>query len=135
VAQGVRLMRLSRCSALMASTSATKAPVIAAVRVPPSAWITSQSRVIVYSPSAQVHGGAQGAADEALDLQRAPALLAAGRLATHTLPVERGSMPYSAVTQPWPRPRRKRGTPSSTLAVQSTRVRRSSPARSPPRGR
>jgi hypothetical protein len=36
--------------------------------------------------------------------------------------VERGSMPYSAVTQPWPLPRRKGGRLSSTLAVHSTRV-------------
>ena len=34
------------------SCSATQAPVIAAVRVPPSAWITSQSIVICRSPSA-----------------------------------------------------------------------------------
>ena len=34
----------------------------------------------------------------------------------------RGSMPYSAVTQPWPAPRRNGGTPSSMLAVHSTRV-------------
>ena len=31
-------------------------------------------------------------------------------------------MPYSAVTQPRPSPRMKRGTPSSTEAVQITRV-------------
>jgi len=31
-------------------------------------------------------------------------------------------MPYSAVTHPWPVPFRKRGTCSSTLAVQMTRV-------------
>ena len=36
----------------MQSCSATQAPVIAAVRVPPSAWITSQSTVIWRSPSA-----------------------------------------------------------------------------------
>ena len=36
--------------------------------------------------------------------------------------VERGSMPYSAVTQPLPEFRRKGGTRSSTLAVQITRV-------------
>ena len=36
--------------------------------------------------------------------------------------VERGSMPYSAVTQPSPLPRRKPGTRFSTLAVHSTRV-------------
>ena len=36
--------------------------------------------------------------------------------------VARGNMPYSAVTQPWLLPRRNPGTPSSTLAVHSTRV-------------
>ena len=36
--------------------------------------------------------------------------------------VARGSIPYSAVTQPLPFPLRKEGTFSSTLAVQSTRV-------------
>ena len=34
------------------SCSATQPPVIEAVRVPPSAWITSQSMVIWRSPSA-----------------------------------------------------------------------------------
>ena len=36
----------------MASTRATKAPVMDAVRVPPSAWITSQSTVMERSPKA-----------------------------------------------------------------------------------
>ena len=36
--------------------------------------------------------------------------------------VARGSMPYSAVTQPCAWPRRNDGTLSSTLAVHSTRV-------------
>jgi len=36
--------------------------------------------------------------------------------------VARGSMPYSAVIQPWPLPRRNGGTVSSTLAVHSTCV-------------
>src|ERR1700682_5935288 len=36
----------------MQSASATQAPVMEAVRVPPSAWITSQSTVIWRSPSA-----------------------------------------------------------------------------------
>ena len=36
--------------------------------------------------------------------------------------VARGSMAYSAVTQPWPPPRRKLGTVSSTEAAQRTRV-------------
>ena len=60
-----------------ASASATKPPVMAAVRVPPSAWMTSQSMVRVRGPSAdEVDGGAQGPADEPLDLERAAALLA-----------------------------------------------------------
>src|SRR5262245_3464787 len=36
--------------------------------------------------------------------------------------VDRGSIAYSQVTQPRPDPLRQRGTPSVTLAVQSTRV-------------
>ena len=36
--------------------------------------------------------------------------------------VARGNMPYSAVTQPLPAPRRNGGTLSSMLAVQMTRV-------------
>ncbi len=65
-----------------ASCAATKAPVIAAVRVPPSACSTSQSSEIVRSPSGrEVEHAAQRAADQALDLLRAPALLAARRLA------------------------------------------------------
>jgi hypothetical protein len=37
-------------------------------------------------------------------------------------PVDAGSIPYSAVTQPVPRPSIQRGTDSSTEAVQMTRV-------------
>ena len=67
----------------------------------------------------QVHHRAQAAADQPLDFLGAAALLAAGGFARFMrLPVERGSMPYSAVTQPWPLPLRKPGTFSSTLAVQ-----------------
>jgi hypothetical protein len=36
--------------------------------------------------------------------------------------VARGSIPYSPVTHPLPLPFRKLGTPSSTVAVQITRV-------------
>jgi hypothetical protein len=36
--------------------------------------------------------------------------------------VARGSMAYSAVTQPSPLPRRQRGSSSATLAAHSTRV-------------
>jgi hypothetical protein len=38
------------------------------------------------------------------------------------LPQERGSIEYSAVTQPLPEFFKNRGTPSSTVAVQSTCV-------------
>ena len=37
-------------------------------------------------------------------------------------PVEAGSIPYSAVTQPRPEPASHRGTPACTEAVQITRV-------------
>ena len=37
-------------------------------------------------------------------------------------PVEAGSIPYSAVTQPRPEPTSQRGTPSWAEAVQMTRV-------------
>src|SRR5699024_4762267 len=39
------------------------------------------------------------------------------------VPVADGNIAYSAVTQPSPEPTRHRGTPSCTLAAQSTRVR------------
>ena len=42
---------------------------------------------------------------------------------TWRVPVDRGSMAYSAVTQPPPEPRRNGGTSSWTEAAQSTRVR------------
>src|SRR6476469_3997269 len=45
--------------------------------------------------------------------------------------VARGSMAYSAVTQPRPDPLRQRGTPSVTLAAQSTRVRPNSTSTEP----
>ena len=48
----------------------------------------------------QIDHGAQRAADQPLDFQRASALLAGGGFAADALPVARGSMPYSAVTQP-----------------------------------
>ena len=45
--------------------------------------------------------------------------------------VARGSIEYSAVTQPRPEPLRQRGTPSVTLAAQSTRVRPNSTSTEP----
>jgi hypothetical protein len=41
-------------SQAQASASATQPPVMLAVRVPPSAWSTSQSTLIVYSPKVMV---------------------------------------------------------------------------------
>ena len=120
---GERASGPARISHATASCAATKAPVIAAVRVPPSAWSTSQSSEIVRSPSArEVEHAAQRAADQALDLLRAAALLAARRLAVAARVRRRGSMPYSAVTQPSPLPRLCGGTFSSTDAVHSTLV-------------
>ena len=69
-----------------ASDSATKAPVMAAVRVPPSACNTSQSTQIVRAPSfSQIERGAHGAADEPLDFRRTPVELALGDVARFAL--------------------------------------------------
>ena len=64
-------------SASAPATSATKPPVIEAVRVPPSAWMTSQSIQIVRSPSSfSCVDRAQRSADQPLDLLRPAADLA-----------------------------------------------------------
>ncbi len=48
-----QVLNMDRASIhLRQSCSAIQLPVMAAVRVPPSAWITSQSSVICFSPSA-----------------------------------------------------------------------------------
>ncbi len=102
-----------------ASASATYAPVIAAVRVPPSACSTSQSIAIVFSPSAlQVDRGPQRAADQPADLVRPAADPAADRLpvgagvggpraASRTRPSpSRGRCPCASAAPPrsrWPR--------------------------------
>ena len=90
-----------------ASASATKAPVMEALRVPPSAWITSQSTQSVRSPSAFMSTTARSerpmrrwiswVRPEAppRDTSRCERVL-----------VARGSMPYSEVTQPSPLPLR-----------------------------
>ena len=106
-----------------ASTSATQAPVMEAVRVPPSACSTSQSTVMECSPSAVRSTAARRERAISREISRVRPLClpeAASRFIREW--VERGSMPYSAVTQPWFFPFRKRGTLVSTLAVQSTRV-------------
>ena len=104
-----------------ASATATKAPVIAAVRVPPSAWMTSQSTQMVRSPSLGISITARSDRPTrrwiSCDRPLGPV-----RSRDVRVFVERGSMPYSAVTQPWPRPFRNGGTLSSIEAVQSTLV-------------
>ena len=105
------------------SCSATQPPVIAAVRVPPSAWMTSQSTVICCSPSAcrSTTARSERPIRRWISSVRPPCLPddASRRMRS---PVERGSMPYSAVTQPLPELRIQPGTFSSRLAVHSTCV-------------
>src|SRR6476619_4926353 len=107
-----------------ASTSATNPPVIDAVRVPPSAWMTSQSIQIVRSPSSVslVTERSDRPISRWISCVRPPTLPALDSRCVRVL-VARGSMPYSAVTQPLPVLRRNGGTRSSTLAVQITLVR------------
>ena len=72
-----------------------------AVRVPPSAWITSQSMVIERSPKAfKVYNSAQCTTDKRWISTVRPVCLplAASRLTR--VCVERGNKEYSAVTQP-----------------------------------
>src|SRR5579863_9433088 len=96
---------------------------MAAVRVPPSACRTSQSSVMVRSPSARRSATARSARPMRrwISCVRPLCLPRAASRAVRVC-VERGSMPYSAVIQPWPLPRRNGGTESSTLAVHSTCV-------------
>ena len=106
-----------------ASWRATQAPVMDAQRVPPSACSTSQSSVIWRSPSAarSVTARRLRPIRRWISWVRPDCLPFAASRAIRVL-VERGSMPYSAVTQPEPLPRRKPGTDSSTLAVHNTLV-------------
>ena len=107
----------------IAMESAIKAPVIAAVRVPPSACSTSQSRMMLRSPSAaRSITVRKRTSDQALNLHGAARRPALGDFARGAGAVARGSMEYSAVTQPLPELRKKGGTVSSTVAVHNTRV-------------
>src|SRR5262245_10195314 len=106
-----------------ASTSATNEPVMAAVRVPPSAWITSQSTHSVRSPSAFMSTTAlsERPIRRWISCVRPDGWpLVASRW--ERVLVERGSIPYSEVIQPSPLPLRKGGTRSSTLTVHTTLV-------------
>ena len=94
-----------------------------AQRVPPSAWMTSQSMVIWRSPSASRSTTARSARPirRWISLER-PSSLSDWMSRFLRVLVERGSIAYSAVTQPRPLPSRKGGTFSSTDAVQMTLV-------------
>src|SRR6266513_4680951 len=104
-----------------ASTMATDAPVIAAVRVPPSATSTSQSSLTVNSPNLK-------SSSIALTLRPMRRCISWVRPPSWDLSrdvrvrVARGSIAYSAVNHPSPLPRFQPGTPSSTEAVHNTRV-------------
>ncbi len=112
------------CSRVHASCRATYAPQMDAVRVPPSACSTSQSRVSSCSPSASRSTTARSERPirRWISWVRPPCLpLAASRVARSV--VEPGSREYSAVTQPRPFPLSHPGTRSSSEAVHSTLVR------------
>ena len=100
-----------------------KPPVIDAVRVPASACNTSQSTVIIRSPSARRSVTLRSARPISrwISCVRPP-----GRpLLTSRIDrsfVAAGSIEYSPVTQPLPVPRSHRGGSSDTDAAHSTRV-------------
>ena len=120
---GLRAILPCASSQLTASCAATKAPVMAAVRVPPSACSTSQSRLIVRSPKA-ARSNTQRSERPMRRWISCVRPLCLPRAASRSLRVcvARGSMPYSAVTQPSPLPFLCGGTRSSTDAVHSTLV-------------
>ena len=111
----------SRISRSTAHVSATMAPVMDAVRVPPSASSTSQSSVIVRSPSAfrSTAWRRERPISRWISTLRPSFLMPSLFLRSV---VDAGSIAYSAVIQPCPLSRRNGGTASSTLAVQITRV-------------
>src|SRR5579863_2998755 len=94
-----------------------------ATRVPPSAWITSQSRMIERSPSTLRSITARNERPISRWISCVRPLgrpFATSRVVR--VAVARGSIEYSAVTQPLPVLRRNAGTEDSTLAAQSTCV-------------
>ena len=119
---GVRGSTPSSTSLRQASARAMKPPVTEAVRVPPSPCSTSQSTVMVRSPSRRRSTAARR-------LRPIRRWISALRPESFSLSMSRrerwrlarGSMEYSAVTQPQPGATWG-GTRSSTLALQSTTV-------------
>ena len=100
-----------------------KPPVIDAVRVPPSACNTSQSIRICRSPSASISVIARKERPISLCISKVrPLCFPRDASLSILVLVDRGNIPYSAVTQPLPLFLRNEGTRSSTLAVQRTCV-------------
>ena len=96
---------------------------MAAVRVPPSAWMTSQSIEICRSPSFSRSTTARRLRPISrwISWVRPDCLPADASRRVRSV-VARGSIPYSAVIQPLPRPLSQGGRRSSRLAVHSTWV-------------
>ncbi len=96
---------------------------IAAQRVPPSASSTSQSTHTVRSPSfsKSITPRSERPIRRWISTVR-PSSLPREMSRGLRCPVDAGSIEYSAVAQPRPLPAIQRGTDSSTLAVQITRV-------------
>jgi hypothetical protein len=101
-----------------------KEPVMEAVRVPPSASMTSQSIQIVRSPILSMSIAVRNDRPMRRWISRVlPDLFPVDDSRTVRVDVARGIIAYSEVTHPFPVFRRKGGTTSSILAVQITRVR------------
>ena len=92
-----------------------------AVRVPPSAWMTSQSTVTVHSPRRRMSHTVRRLRPirRSISIERPLRPWYSRRVRRE---VEAGSIAYSAVTQPSCEPLRQPGTPSSIVAEHSTRV-------------
>src|SRR6266700_5886237 len=107
----------------MQSASATHAPVIEAVRVPPSASSTSQSTVIWRSPKASRLRVVRSERPIRRWISTVrPLCFPAEASRRVRCRVARGSMPYSAVIQPRPWPLSQGGSRSSSVAVTRTWV-------------
>ena len=120
---GISFIVFALYNLYIASATATNAPVIDAVLVPPSAWITSQSTQIVLSPNLF---------KSTTDLIALPINLCISCVLPSIFPLDAsliflccvalGSIEYSAFIHPVPLFLKKGGTFSSTDAVHITFV-------------
>ncbi|MNI52858.1 hypothetical protein D3C73_1076630 [compost metagenome] len=108
---------------LTASTKAINAPVIDVVLVPPSAWITSQSIHMVFSPNAFKSTTERSALPISLCISIVlPSILSLAISLGFLTWVDLGNILYSAVIHPSPEPFKNGGTLSSIDAVHITLV-------------